>query len=209
MTSVRGAEMRDNIHVPTFCKTTAQGLRWIMETQQAAQSKKEQTNEMRQQDKLPDRSKPPDLVFETIDVITSHDTINSEHINMLNQTHSTLDCRLSGRPQITPQAIKTEVDEDICLPKLAPSPDFVITVHEAAINPQHQVTTNVSDGLKEIDDTLCNFPLCDRPKWHPYDFCGKKHAMMAGAKAIDDSHRDKGVEQTHTWNNMTKTRSCI
>ena len=21
--------------------------------------------------------------------------------------------------------------------------------------------------VKEIDDTLCNFPLCDKPKWHP------------------------------------------
>ncbi len=86
----------------------------------------------------------------------------------------------------------------------------MITVHEAAINPQHQdVTTDVRDGVKEIDDTLCNFPLCDKPKWHPYDFCGNTHAMMAGAKAIDDSHRDKGVEQTHTWNNMTKTCTPI
>jgi hypothetical protein len=33
--------------------------------------------------------------------------------------------------------------------------------------------------------------------------------MMAGAKAIKDSHRDKGVEQTHTWNNMTKTCTPI
>ena len=33
--------------------------------------------------------------------------------------------------------------------------------------------------------------------------------MMAGAKAIDDSYRDKGVEQTHTWNNMTKTCTPI
>jgi hypothetical protein len=86
----------------------------------------------------------------------------------------------------------------------------VITVHEAAINPQHQdVTTNVRDGVKEIDDKLCNFPLCDKPKWYPYDFCGNTHAMMTGAKAIDDIHRDKGVEQTHTWNNMTKTCTPI
>jgi hypothetical protein len=57
---------------------------------------------------------------------------------MLSQTHSTLDRRLSGRPQITPQAIKTEIDEEFCLPALAPSPDFVITVHEVATNPQQQ-----------------------------------------------------------------------
>jgi hypothetical protein len=185
-------------------------LRRITEMQQAAQSKKEKTNEIRQQDEPPDRSKSPDLVFETIDVIASHNIISPDHINMLSQTHSTLDRRLSGRLQITPQAIHTEVDEEICLPEQATSPDFVITVHEAAINPQHQdVKTNVRDGVKEIDDTLCNFPLCDRPKWHPHDFCGNTHAMMAGAKAIDDSHRDKGVEQTHTWNSMTKTCTPI
>ena len=142
-------------------------LRRITETHQAAQTKKEQTNEIRQQDELPDRSKSPDLVFETIDVIASHNSISPDHINMLSQTHSTLDRRLSGRLQITPQGIKTEVDEEICLPEQATSPDFV-TVHEAAINPQHQdVKTNVRDGVKEIDDTLCNFPLCDKPKWHP------------------------------------------
>jgi hypothetical protein len=179
-------------------------LRRITETQEAVQSKKEQTNEIRQQDELPARSKSPDLVFETIDVIASHNIISPDHINMLTQTHSTLDRRLSGRLKITPQAIHTD-DEEIYLPEQATSPDYVITVHKDAINPQHQdVKTNVRDGVKEIDDTLCNFPLCDRPKWHPYDFCGNTHDMMAEAKAIDDSHRDKGVEQTHTWNNMTK-----
>jgi hypothetical protein len=76
-------------------------LRRITDTRQAAQSKKEQGNEMQQQDKPPDRSKSPDLVFETIDVIASHNTISPDHINMLSQTHSTLDRRLSGRPQIT------------------------------------------------------------------------------------------------------------
>ncbi len=149
----------------------------ITETQQAAQTKKEQTNEIRQQDELPDRSKSPDLVFETIDVIANHNTISPNHINMLSQTHSTLDRRLSGRLQITPQVIKTEVDEEICLPESATSPDFVITVHEAVINPQHQdVTTNVRDEVKEIDDTLCNFPSCDRPKWHPHELnCFNSH----------------------------------
>ncbi len=67
----------------------------------------------------------------------------------------------------------------------------------------------MKDGIKEIDDTICNLPSCDKPKWHPYDFCGNTHAMMAGAKAIDDSHRNKGVEQTHTWDNMTKTCTPI
>ncbi len=41
-------------------------LRRITDTQQAAQSKREQGNEIRQQDKLPDRYKSPDLVFETM-----------------------------------------------------------------------------------------------------------------------------------------------
>jgi hypothetical protein len=41
-------------------------LRRITDTHQ---SKREQENEMQQQDKPPDRSKSPDLVFETIDVI--------------------------------------------------------------------------------------------------------------------------------------------
>ena len=153
-------------------------LRRITDTQQAAQSKREQENEIRQQDKPPDRSKSPDLVFETIDVTASHNTISPDHINMLSQTHSTLDRRLSGRPQIIPQAIKNEVDEGYYSPALAPSLDFVITVHEAAINPQHpDVTTNVRDGVKEIDDTICNFPSCDKPKWDPYDFCGNTHAI--------------------------------
>ena len=33
--------------------------------------------------------------------------------------------------------------------------------------------------------------------------------MMTGAKVIQDSHREKGVEETHTWNNMTKTCTPI
>jgi hypothetical protein len=33
--------------------------------------------------------------------------------------------------------------------------------------------------------------------------------MMAGAKAIDDNHREKGVHQTHTLDNMTKTCTPI
>jgi hypothetical protein len=101
-------------------------LRRITDTHQ---SKREQENEMQQQDKPPDRSKSPDLVFETIDVIENHDTISPDHINMLSQAHTTLDRRLSGRPQIIPEAIKNEVDEDYYSPSLEPSPDFVITVH--------------------------------------------------------------------------------
>ena len=65
--------------------------------------------------------------------------------------------------------------------------------------------TSMKDGVKEIDDTICNFPSWDKPKWDPYDFCGNTHAMMAGAKAIDDSHRKKGIEQTHTWDSTTTT----
>jgi hypothetical protein len=33
--------------------------------------------------------------------------------------------------------------------------------------------------------------------------------MMAGTKAIDDSHKEKGIEQTHTWDNTTKTCTPI
>jgi hypothetical protein len=84
-------------------------LRRITNTQQAAQSKKEQDNEIQQKDKPPDRSTSPDLVFDRIDVIASQNIISPDHINMLSQTHSTLDRRLSGRPQIIPQAIKKEV----------------------------------------------------------------------------------------------------
>ena len=63
--------------------------------------------------------------------------------------------------------------------------------------------------IKEIDDTICNFPSCDKPRWAPYDFCGNTHAMMAGAKAIDDSHKEMGIEQTHTWDSITKTCTPI
>jgi len=67
----------------------------------------------------------------------------------------------------------------------------------------------VKSEVKEIDDTTCNFPSCDKPKWTPYDFCGNTHAMMAGAKPIDGSHEAKGIVQTHTWNSMTKTCTPI
>jgi hypothetical protein len=43
----------------------------------------------------------------------------------------------------------------------------------------------------------------------PYDFCGNTHAMMAGAKAVDYDHKEQGIEQTHTWNSMTKTCTPI
>ena len=33
--------------------------------------------------------------------------------------------------------------------------------------------------------------------------------MMAGAKPIDNNHRDKGIQQTHTWDSMTKTCTPI
>ncbi len=56
-------------------------------------------------------------------------TISPDHINMLSQTHTTLDRRLSGRPQIIPEAIKNEVDEGYYSSALEPSLDFVITVH--------------------------------------------------------------------------------
>jgi hypothetical protein len=128
-------------------------LRRITNTQQAAQSKKEQDNEIQQKDKPPGRCKSPDLVFDTIDVIVTQNTISPDHI-----------------------------------------------VKETAINPQHpDATPSVKDGAKGIDDKICNFPSCDKPRWAPYDFCGNTHAMMAGAKAIDDSHRGKGIEKTHTW----------
>jgi hypothetical protein len=83
-------------------------------------------------------------------------------------------------------------------------------VNEIAINPQHpDATPSVKDEIEEIGDTICNFPSCDKPKWAPYDFCGNTHAMMAGAKAIDISNKEKGIEQTHTWDSMTKTCTPI
>ena len=33
--------------------------------------------------------------------------------------------------------------------------------------------------------------------------------MMARAKAIDISHKEKGIEQTHTWDSTTKTCTPI
>ena len=154
----------------------SQKLRRITNTQQASQSKKEQDNEIQQKDKPPDRSISPDLVFDSIDVIASQNTISPDHINMLSQTHSTLDRRLSGRPEIIPQEIKKEAVDGYYSPALAPSPDFVITVNEIATNPQHpDDTCNVIDGVKEIDDTICNFPSCDKPRWASYDFCGNTH----------------------------------
>ena len=36
--------------------------------------------------------------------------------------------------------------------------------------------------------------------------------MMTGAKAIDINHKEKGIEQTHTWGNTTKKgnlESCM
>ena len=46
-------------------------------------------------------------------------------------------------------------------------------------------------------------------KMDPYDFCGNSHAMMAGAKPIDSNHREKGIQQAHTWDSMTKTCTPI
>ena len=65
------------------------------------------------------------------------------------------------------------------------------------------------DGVKEIDDTICNFPSCDKPKWDPNDFCGNTHDMMTGVKDINESHREKVIKQKHTWDNMTKTCTPI
>ena len=166
------------------------------------------------EEELPERAKVlrertyrhlQDLVFDSIDVMASQNTISPDHINMLSQTHATLDRKLSGRPQIIPQAIKKEVVEGYYSPALAPSPDFVITVNEIATNPQHpDATPSVKDEIEEIGDTICNFPSCDKPKWAPYDFCGNTHAMMAGAKPIDISHKEKGIEQRHTWDSRKR-----
>jgi hypothetical protein len=188
----------------------SQELRRIANEKQAAQSEKERDNGIQQKDKPPERSISPDLIFESIDVMTGHNTISPGHVNMLSQTHSTLDRRLSGRPQMIPHAIKKE-DADGCYsPELAPSPIIVMTVDGLAVNPRHpDATLSVKSEIKEIDDTTCNFPSCDKPRWAPYDFCGNTHAMMAGAKAIDDSHKEMGIEQTHTWDSITKTCTPI
>jgi hypothetical protein len=85
-----------------------------------------------------------------------------------------------------------------------------ITVDGKAANPLYpDDTPSVQSEVKEIDDTTCNFPSCDKPKWTPYCFCGNTHAMMAGAKPIDDNHKTKGIVQTHTWDSMTKTCTPI
>jgi hypothetical protein len=124
-----------------------------------------------QKDKPPERSISPDLIFESIDVMTGHNTISPGHINMLSQTHSTLDRRLSGRPQLIPQAIKKErkllmESDGYYSPELAPSPIITMTVDGIAVNPRHpDDTLSVKSGIKEIDDTTCNFPSCDKPRW--------------------------------------------
>jgi hypothetical protein len=83
-------------------------------------------------------------------------------------------------------------------------------VNEMATNPQHlDATPSVKDEIEEIGETICNFPSCDKSRWAPYDFCGNTHAMMTGAKAIDICYKEKGIEQTHTWDNMTKTCTPI
>ena len=184
----------------------SQDLRRITSEKQAAQSEKEQDSGMQRKDKPPDRSISPDLIFESIDVMTGHNTISPGHINMLSQTHPTLDRRLSGRPQ----AIKKEVADGYYSPELAPSPVIIMTVDGIADDPRHpDATPSEKSEIKEIDDTICNFPSCDKPKWTPYDFCGNTHAMMAGAKPIDNNHRNKGIQQTHTWDSMTKTCTPI
>ena len=33
--------------------------------------------------------------------------------------------------------------------------------------------------------------------------------MMAGAKPIDESHKEMGIEETHTWDSITKTCTPI
>ena len=121
--------------------------------QQASQSEKEQGNEIQQKGKPPERSKSPDLVFDTIDVIASQDRISPDHIKMISHTHPKLDHKFSKESKVTLHTM--EDVEGYFAPALAPSPDFVITVNEMTINPQHAgVTTS------EIDDTICNFPSC-------------------------------------------------
>jgi hypothetical protein len=70
-----------------------------------------------------------------------------------------------------PQGIKTEVALGYYSPELAPSPIIMMTVDGIAINPRHpDAALSVKSEIKEIDDTTCNFPSCEKPKWAPYDF---------------------------------------
>jgi hypothetical protein len=110
---------------------------------------------------------------------------------MLSQTHATLDRKLSGRPQIIPQAMKKEVVEGYYSPELAPSPDFVITVNEIDTNPQHpDAIPSVKDEIEEIGDTICNFPSCDKPKWAPYDFMGQHDKELYTHRILTDCYRE-------------------
>jgi hypothetical protein len=56
------------------------------------------------------------LIFESIDVMAGQNATNPDQFNMLAQAHSTLDCRLSPRPQIDPHTI---IDEGYRSPELA------------------------------------------------------------------------------------------
>ena len=64
----------------------SQELRKITNMQQTAQSKEEQNDEIRQKDKPPERSISPDLVFDSIDVMTSQNTISPDHIKTESDT---------------------------------------------------------------------------------------------------------------------------
>ena len=70
-------------------------------------------------DKPPETCKSPDLIFESIEVATGQNIISPGHINMLAKKHSTLDHRLSGRPQIYPHKTKTEINEGCYSPELS------------------------------------------------------------------------------------------
>ena len=64
----------------------SQELRRITNEKQASQSEKEQDSGMQQKDNPPERSISPDLIFESIDVMTGHNTISPGQVNMLSQT---------------------------------------------------------------------------------------------------------------------------
>ena len=72
----------------------SQELMRITTERQASQSKKEQDSGIQQKDKPSDISISLDFIFESIDVMTGQNTISPGHINMLSQTHPTLDHRL-------------------------------------------------------------------------------------------------------------------
>ena len=75
--------------------------------------------------------------------------------------------------------MKQNIDDGYYSPELAPSPDIMMTLKEAASNFQHpSATPNVKSEVEEIDDTICNFPR-DKPKRTSYDFYGNSHAMFA------------------------------